>query len=875
MSASRPEPARLEPWARRLLLTAFFLSGTAALVFEVVWTRLLLLNLGTTATAVAAVLGAFMGGMALGSASASRPFIARRDPVFLYALLEGGAGAYGLASPYLIRLVADVPSGPRFVLSLLMLLPATAAMGASLPVLVRALGPSPASAGGTVGRLYAANTAGAFAGPLVAVFWLFPALGLSRALHVASAIDLGIAAALLLGRGLFVARAEPTLEVETVGQRPPFLLLLALAVSGGTAMVYEVAWSRTLSLVFGSSVYGVSIMLSSFLAGLAGGSAAASFFVERRPERASLSACGWLLAGSAMAAVVSLFVARGLPVLFLDLYRSAPQGDPVLFGAQFLVSGLLMLPGTLALGALLPFATAAVGHGKQELGRTVSWLYTANLIGSTAGTGLAAGLMLASLGIELSVRVAAALALAMATVIFVRSKVHFLGTTVATAAIILLLAIDPSWQPVAKTFGLYSDLDSYARYGETELRDLISSYELYYYEDGATATVSVHRVGHFILLKINGKTDASNGSGDVETQLMLGHLPVLAAEAKRVAVIGWGSGMTVGAVLTYPVESVDAYEIEPRVVEASRFFESFNRKPLSDRRVRLILGDARSELRRQSGAYDLIISEPSNPWLTGVANLFTAEFFELAASRLTPEGILCQWFHLYGMSEESARSALATFRSVFPHTLVFKDRDLILLGSRRPIAFDLSRMRALFEREPVRSSLATVFVRFPADLLIELRLDERGVEAFSRGARLNTDDNMLLELAAPRSLYRHRVEAIVAEMEKHPPRFLPHLTGFASEAEAELELAASFFTEGKKDQALEACRRALARQDSFEGQKLLGQILSGLDRKQEAREALQQALRLGGEGEARRFVEALLRSLQSHPARPGKGPPAS
>jgi spermidine synthase len=698
VSASRPEPARLEPWARRLLLTAFFLSGFAALVFEVVWTRLLLLNLGATAVAVAAVLGAFMGGMAIGSALAARPFLARRDPIALYALLEAGAGAYGLASPYLIELVADTPTVSRLILSLLALLPATAAMGASLPVLVRALGPGAPSAGATVGRLYAANTAGAVAGPLLAVFWLFPEFGLSSALHVASAVDIGIASLVALsGRALSAGlqlEPERTLAPETPS-RPPMVLLLVLAVSGGTAMVYEVAWSRTLSLVFGSSVYGVSIMLASFLLGLAGGSALASCYLERRPERASVSACGFLLAGSAAGAVVSLFVAQSLPGLFLELYRAAPEDELALFGAQFLISGLLMLPATLALGALLPFATAALGSGKRDLGRKVSWLYTANLIGSTAGTLLAAALMLASLGLELSVRAAAVLALATALGIFFRRQFHFLGATAATTVLILLLAIDPTWDPVAKSFGLYNHLVAYARYGETELRNLLSSYELLYYKDGATATVSVQRVGQYTLLKINGKTDASNGSGDVETQLMLGHLPLLAAEAKRVAVIGWGSGMTVGAVLAYPVESVDAFEIEPSVVEASRFFEPINGRPLADPRVRLILGDARSELRREARSYDLIISEPSNPWLTGVANLFTREFFELAAARLRPDGILCQWFHLYGMSEESTRSLLATFRRVFPHALVFKDRDLILLGSRRPVSFDLARMRSL------------------------------------------------------------------------------------------------------------------------------------------------------------------------------------
>jgi tetratricopeptide (TPR) repeat protein len=159
--------------------------------------------------------------------------------------------------------------------------------------------------------------------------------------------------------------------------------------------------------------------------------------------------------------------------------------------------------------------------------------------------------------------------------------------------------------------------------------------------------------------------------------------------------------------------------------------------------------------------------------------------------------------------------------------------------------------------------------------MIDLRLDEKGVEAFSHGAPLNTDDNMLLELAAPRNLYRHRVEDILAEMRKHPPEHLTHLTGSQSEGEAELELAASFFTRGKKQEALEVCQRALARRDSFEGRKLLGQILSGLGRKEEARQALHRALRLGGETEGRRFVQALLRSLDSGPIRPGKTPPTS
>ena len=180
---------------------------------------------------------------------------------------------------------------------------------------------------------------------------------------------------------------------------------------------------------------------------------------------------------------------------------------------------------------------------------------------------------------------------------------------------------------------------------------------------------------------------------DITTQLLLGHLPFMVSDASRIAVIAWGSGMTAGAILTHPVESVDAFEIEPAVIEASRYFEPSkyfkpgNGRPLDDERLNLVMGDARTRLQRSSIVYDLIVSEPSNPWITGVSNLFTQDFFEIASSNLKPDGILCQWFHLYGMSEESTRSLLATFRSVFPHTLAFKDRDLI---------FSVPRVRSAF-----------------------------------------------------------------------------------------------------------------------------------------------------------------------------------
>ena len=380
----------------------------------------------------------------------------------------------------------------------------------------------------------------------------------------------------------------------------------------------------------------------------------------------------------------------------------------------------------------------------------------------------------------------------------------------------------------------------------------------------------MQQVDRFILLKVNGKTDASNGPGDITTQLLLGHLPFMVSDASRIAVIGWGSGMTAGAILTHPVDSVNAFESEPAVIEASRYFEPSkyfkpgNGRPLDDERLNLVMGDARTRLQRSSIVYDLIVSEPSNPWITGVSNLFTQDFFEIASSNLKPDGILCQWFHLYGMSEESTRSLLATFRSVFPHTLAFKARDLILLGSKSPIRLSMSRIRRMLAESATRNSLSRAQIDYPTDVLAALRLDADGVAEFSRNAPFNTDDNMLLELSAPRSLYRDRSEAIRAELNRYPPSAMDVLTDHESEGDILLELAASYFTDGRKEQALEVCERALAIHDSFEGQKLLGQTLQSMGRTDEARRALQKALhREDGDAQGRKFVQALLRSLDT------------
>jgi tetratricopeptide (TPR) repeat protein len=262
----------------------------------------------------------------------------------------------------------------------------------------------------------------------------------------------------------------------------------------------------------------------------------------------------------------------------------------------------------------------------------------------------------------------------------------------------------------------------------------------------------------------------------------------------------------------------------------------------------------------------VIISEPSNPWITGISNLFTQEYFRIVDSRLEPDGVVCQWFHLYGMSEEATRSLVATFASVFEEQLLFRlssGRDVLLLGSHRPLRFSLPRMRAVFE-DPARSeALSSIGLHFPFDLLVGLGLDTRGCAGFSRGASLNTDDNMHLELSAPRTLYVDRIEEIGQALGEHRGSLLEHVDDDRPRGEVVLDQAASLFTAGRLEEALATCQEAIAAQPSFAAYRLRGQILQGLGRADEARRTYRFVLGLGGSPEERAVVEALLRSVKA------------
>ena len=856
----------------RLLFVAFLLTGAVSLLFEIIWTRLLLLVVGTTPTAISVVLGAFMGGMGIGSWIAGR-WLNRWSPIKTYAWLEAWIGLYALATPWLLGLVAAAPPALQIPLATLLLLPATVAMGASLPVLSRALGEGAARPAVTVGFLYAANTVGGVLGPLVGVFALFPWLGLQGTLVFGALANFVVCAALLTVSSYWRQTERPDVDLaDSAAARVGGIALVVLATSGATAMVYEVAWSRTLSMAYGSSIYGVSIMLSMFLLGLAGGAWLASLVLARRRGTPTSVALAWLLAGSASTAFVSLHLGRTLPLLFLDLFRLLPDGTAGIFAIQIVLALVLMLPTTLCLGAMLPTAVAVVG-GRQQIGRAVSRLYAANLFGSASGAILASVSLVASVGIEASVRIAALAALFLAFVIIVRQpRLHVLTAGATALASVVILSLDGTAARVTQTFGLYAAAPAYAPYSDQSMRQVLAVHQLLYYRDGPSATVAVQAVDKYRLLKINGKTDASNGAGDAETQTLVGQLPLMATDAKRVAVIGWGSGMTVGAVLTHPVEAVgrlrdraggrrgvavlrgrqwqptadqrsaargparqpDHRRCQGRAATHARAVRRHHQpavEPMADRsRESLHPGLLRAARGQAGGGWHRL---PVVPHLRDVGGLGAHD------RRDVPERLPTRRSRSRGSATSccSARSRRSSSRCRISGDGSLGRRSTRVFGTRssriRPTcsSSSASTRRASWRSPGTRRSTPTTTCGSSW---------RRPGPSTSTGSR--------------RSMRR---------WPSTPPirRWLH--AGTPSNAALHLELASSYFTAGVDAMAMQFCRRAIDMEPSFEGMKLLGQIAQRQGDTLMARNAYNLALALGGDPGGRAFVQGLLRSLDT------------
>ncbi|MBI4537602.1 MAG: fused MFS/spermidine synthase [candidate division NC10 bacterium] len=790
VAAGRGQQARGEErQIVRAVIGCFLVSGAVGLIYEVLWIRMLGLVFGHTVFAVTTVLASFMGGLGLGSAVFGRVADGTRSPLRLYGLLEIGIGLYCFFLPALLDGAATIYlwvsrsltlpyvafNLVQFALIALLLVPPTFLMGATLPVLTRFFVREEQTLGRQVGLLYSANTWGAVAGTLLAGYFLVPSLGIQTTLRMAVVANVGLGALVLafdrhlrrLAGGsaatepaaIPAAPGAPGERPESVSDLARLLVAAGFAASGAASMVYEITWTRALTLSIGSSTYAFTAMLAAFLCGIAGGSWAFALVAGRRQLRPEAFAALQVAIGLSCLALVPAF--ERMPLWFLTAFQFS-QAPGYIQGVQFLLSFAAMLAPTLLIGATFPCAVRILTQGVGRVGYDTGWIYAVNTVGAILGSGAAGFLGVPALGIQWTMRVGIGINLAVGIAILVaggQGRARLLRTAgVAVAAgAAAVAAVLPPWNPTLVSSGVaiygrqYLPLLRAGEFASPEWQPRLLSYR-----DGISGTVTVHQDGPRLFLRVNGKTDA--GTSDMHTQLLLGHLPMLLHPApRRVLVIGLGSGITAGAVAQHPAEQIDVIEIEPAVVAASRFFEAENRKVLSDPRVRLIVADGRNFLQNAQTGYDVIISEPSNPWIRGLATLFTREFFALAKRRLAPGGLMMQWIQSYGLAPEDLRMVAATFRTAFPHASLWNTTlsDNCLLGGTEPLAVPLGRIRARFEASAgLRADFARIGIPGPIGLLADLVLPPEDFARYAAQAPLNTDDTLRLEYSAPKSLYQ-------------------------------------------------------------------------------------------------------------------------
>ena len=791
--------------AARWLPLLVFLSGAAALVYESLWMRSFGLVFGSTTGAVALVLAVFMGGLALGSAAAARWPAA--DPLAAYGLVEMGAGGCALLTLPLLRALPTAyaalagsaglgqaaEAAGRTLLAVLVLLPATVLLGASVPLALAFLERAGLDTRAGFGRLYLLNTLGGAAGVLLATYVLLPSFGVRAALVAAAACSLfagGLARRWAREIGPLPLRARAAADRAAAASSPADVALaLALAAtSGASTFGAEVLWTRSLALVVGSSVYAFNLMLLAVLLGIAGGAAVYGRWRTRvaRP----VLAVGRLFLAAGLAVLAGQWLIGRLPEAYLAVLRVVPVSFFWHQTATLVLCLAALLPVTLLLGVTFPLLLhlfdPEAGASQRDAGR----LYAVNTAGAIAGA-LAAYLWLVPrLGLQPPYLVFAALLLAGAAWALARARGLPTPVGVAGAAAVLVVATLAvprwkPWDPVVMSAGVH-------RYG-LEWRDTAPAFalgpwlreqrSLLFYREGDEAVVAVSepkgKTRRF--LSVNGKTDAGSGVEDVVTQKLIAHVPMLLhPQPRRALVVGWGAGATAASMALHPLDSLECVEIERATWEAAPFFASLSGSLKDDPRFRIVFADGRSHLLRSRERYDVIVSEPSNPWITGVANLFTREFYAIALSRLAPGGVFGQWFHYYNLAPADVKVEIRTFLDVFPHASLWlvppveaKDgsralgADVLLVGSREERSIDWGRLERAFGDERIAADLRSTRVLADAPAVAaawamgreEMERWSKDAASFPRGTPVNTDDYPYVELVAPRRNVMEPAEA--------------------------------------------------------------------------------------------------------------------
>jgi spermidine synthase len=790
---SRGKPGAAKPGRRtrpageqsfgRLLLTACFATGAAGLIYGILWVKALSLIFGSTVYAVTTVLAVFLGGLGAGSWALGRRFDRQARPILAYAWLEAGIAATALltflALPLLRHIYAAAGGGAllRFAGAMLLLLVPAFLIGGHFPLLVRVFREHEADTGVPVSRLYALNTGGAVVGAVAAGFVLMPALGIIRTALVAAGCNVIAAlcarasaeraaqgAVLWATSDVRAAAPQPTAESRkpkaespqptahslqpTAGAWAPALSF----VSGATAMILGVAWMRLMVTPLGGSTYALTIMLAAFLIGIAGGARLFTRLAPRLPV--GRQGLAWLQLATMGTGVAVLAAWRLLPYLVFWLLRLSGESFAWLVVVQFLAAFLILLPPALLYGIGFPWLAALYAPAEEGVGGRVGRLYAINTAGALAGSILASLLLLPRVGSygALAVALGAAGAAGMLLLSGWRRPLALAGIVVvllsaAATGLFRHSAVDQQ--------GLLTVYRRVQARSPLSLGEIAALRDLVFLEDGLNSTVAVARTEQNTALYVNGKADAGSGPGDMRTEIALAAVPLASHPApRRVLVIGFGAGVTTHLAAIWPgVERVDTVEIEPAVLRAAPYFKDINGEVYRHPRSKLIVDDARHFLFTTREQYDVIISQPSNPWVAGVGNLFTSEFYKEAAARLNKGGVLIQWVQGYQFLPEDLALVGRTMKGAFSRISLWygESADFFLVGSQEPAWPVTAQWHVQFQGPSQVTDLLRRYlaVDLGYGIWAYCALGYKDFTQFSGTGEVNTDDQPLLEYGAP------------------------------------------------------------------------------------------------------------------------------
>lgn len=785
-----------------IVYVLFILSGICGLIYEVSWSKYLAQFIGSTSYSHMIVLATYMGGLALGAFYFGNYSDKVSNPFRLYGFLEIGIGVYCIAYPFIIENIGNLfiglataidgtsnPSGLltlKFLLSFSTLIIPTFLMGGTLPILTKLVSKNIADSGKEVAVLYYVNSFGAVIGAGLCCFFLIRNYGVENSVWITGLFNVLIGLAALAFSKWGSKTIQPKSSVTKTNNANELVFstsairiatITALA-SGFIAMLYELAWIRLLSNILGSTTYSFTLMLIAFISGIALGSFIVSLVIKKIKNLVSFLAICQLATALSMILMLPLY--ERLPY-YLMKFSSNIVNNTENFSSflrlEFVLCFAIMVVPSVFSGMSLPVASRIANSDMQFLGKSIGGIFSINTIGSVVGALVTGLVFIPFLGVKLTLELGVLFNGLLGIIILFKAGVTTrlkMGLSLSFVVLAMgYIVLFPSWNQNFLISGVFRTLhtgkvSSYAEF----LNQQNEGQKILWYKEGVNANVAVResRFGDAIqkTLVINGKADASTVA-DLQTQVLLGQIPfMLYPNNGNALVIGLGSGITCGSALRHPIKSLDVVEIAAEVVECNSFFKVENYNFSKDPRVKIYIDDAITHLKIAPKKYDYIVSEPSNPWIAGISNLYSVEFFDLCKKRMTKSGVLAQWFHTYDVNNAMFKLVLSTICKVFPNVTIWKasDADIIILASASPQPIDFGAMEKKMKQPQIAKDLARIKIFDVPTLLSTQVVSARNNPYAYLKNEVNTTDKTPLEFLAPVSLFTHESLTVLDSLDE-------------------------------------------------------------------------------------------------------------